>query len=394
MMEVPATREAPAVQPAFDAVIVGAGFAGMYMLHRLRELGFRARVLEAGTGVGGTWYWNRYPGARCDVESIEYSYEFSDELQQEWTWTERYATQPEILRYANHVADRFDLRRDIRFDTRVRSAHFDDATATWALETERRRRTWAAPVASWRRAACRADNRPNIPGMESFARRDLPHRSLAARGGGLHGPARRRDRHRLVGDPVDPDHRRAGGSTCTVFQRTPNYTVPAHNAPLEPERVKDGQGRLPALRARAKQTTTGARVPGQQLLRHVARTPRNASASTRSVGGAAGIAFMGAFNDLLIERDANETAAEFVRGKIRETVHDPEVAELLSPKGVIGCKRLCVDTGYYETFNRAQRHAGRHPRHADRVHHTGGRASCADEEYALDASCSPPVSTR
>src|SRR4051794_39805072 len=138
-------EQMPALQPnpsqnrggdQFDVVVIGAGFAGMYMLHRLRELGLSARVYEAGTGVGGTWYWNRYPGARCDVESMEYSYGFSDELQQEWRWTERYATQPEILKYANHVADRFDLRTDIQFETRVTGAHFDEATSRWRIDTD------------------------------------------------------------------------------------------------------------------------------------------------------------------------------------------------------------------------------------------------------------------
>src|SRR6187551_1218867 len=125
------------MQTDFDAVVIGAGFAGLYMLYRLRQLGFSARVLEAGGGIGGTWYWNRYPGARCDIESLEYSYQFSPELQQEWEWTERYAGQPEILRYANHVADRFDLRRDIQFETRVTSAIFDEATNRWVIGTDR-----------------------------------------------------------------------------------------------------------------------------------------------------------------------------------------------------------------------------------------------------------------
>ena len=137
-----------------DAVIVGAGFAGLYMLHRLRGLGFTARVLEAGSGVGGTWYWNRYPGARCDVESVQYSYQFSDELQQEWDWTERYAAQPELLRYANHVADRFDLRRDIDFNTRVKSAAFDEAAGRWVIETGDGKRIVGERSASWRRGAC------------------------------------------------------------------------------------------------------------------------------------------------------------------------------------------------------------------------------------------------
>src|SRR5262245_4920827 len=162
-----------------DAVIVGAGFAGLHMLHRLRGLGFKARVLEAGSGVGGTWYWNRYPGARCDVESVQYSYQFDEALQQEWEWTERYAAQPELLRYANHVADRFDLRRDIECNTRVASAAFDEAAGRWVIEAN---------------GAARG--------------RVLPHGKLAARGGELRGQGGSCDRHRLLGRAVDPDHRR------------------------------------------------------------------------------------------------------------------------------------------------------------------------------------------
>src|SRR5713101_8293447 len=158
----------PEQTPAFDAVIIGAGFAGMYMLHRLRGMGFSVRVFEAGSGVGGTWYWNRYPGARCDVESMQYSYQFSDELQQEWVWSERYSPQPEILRYANHVADRFDLRRDIRFDTRVRSAVFDEAANRWALEIgdgERMTDTHCIMATGCLSSA----NMPKIAGIDSFA---------------------------------------------------------------------------------------------------------------------------------------------------------------------------------------------------------------------------------
>ena len=167
------------MSPDFDAVVIGAGFGGMYMLHRLRQKGFRARVFEAGKGVGGTWYWNRYPGARCDVESVQYSYQFSPELQQEWEWTERYATQPEILRYANHVADRFDLRRDIQFETRVTQARFDEKAHAWTVETDKGDRADRAlrhhrdglPVV----AQHAQDSRPR-----RFQGPDLSHRQLAA----------------------------------------------------------------------------------------------------------------------------------------------------------------------------------------------------------------------
>src|SRR6185295_11501295 len=153
---------------AVDAVIVGAGLAGLYMLHRLRQIGFSARVYEAGSGVGGTWHWNRYPGARCDVESMDYSYQFSEELQQEWTWTERYAAQPEILRYVNHVADRFDLRRDIRFDTKVTAARFDEAAAAWEIETDDGRHL-SARFCIMATGCLSTANTPSFPGGDEFA---------------------------------------------------------------------------------------------------------------------------------------------------------------------------------------------------------------------------------
>ena len=204
-----------------DLVIVGAGFAGMYMLHRARAIGLSARVFEAGSGVGGTWYWNRYPGARCDVESMEYSYQFSDELQQEWDWTERYAAQPEILRYANHVADRFDLRRDIRFDTRVRAAAFDEPQGRWVIETDDGART-AATWCVMATGCLSSTNLPDFDGLDRFPRGLVPHRPLAAPRGRFHRPAGRRDRDRLVGGPVDPPDRAAGGASVRV---------PAHAEP-------------------------------------------------------------------------------------------------------------------------------------------------------------------
>ena len=198
--------------------MVGAGFAGLYMLHRLRGLGFTARVYEAGGGVGGTWYWNRYPGARCDVESLQYSFSFSEELDQEWNWSEKYSPQPEILAYANHVADRFDLRSQIVFDTRVTAATFNEDTDSWLIETDRGDRV-TAKFCIMAVGCLSAPNRPAFPGMDDFQRADLSHRRMAARGRRLHRPARRRHRHRLVRDPVDTDHRAAGLAA---------HRVPAH----------------------------------------------------------------------------------------------------------------------------------------------------------------------
>ncbi len=192
-----------------DVVIAGAGFAGMYMLHRLRGLGLSARVLEAGGGVGGTWYWNRYPGARCDVQSMDYSFSFTPELEAEWDWSEKYATQPEILRYANHVADRFDLRRDIQFETRVASARYDEASGRWRIETTQGER-FEAQYYVIATGCLSVPKEIDIPGCDRFAGRVLSHRRLAARRGRLQRAESRCDRHRFVRDPVDPDHRRAG----------------------------------------------------------------------------------------------------------------------------------------------------------------------------------------
>jgi len=219
----------------FDVVIVGAGFAGMYMLYRLRGLGFRARVLEAGSGVGGTWYWNRYPGARCDVESMEYSYQFSDELQQEWEWSERYAAQPELLRYANHVADRFDLRRDIQFDTRVTTAAFDEADGCWVIETRDGARTHAAFIIM-ATGCLSSPNTPTFKGLETF-KGERYHT-----GHWPHGPVDfTGKRVAIIGTGSSAVQSipiiAAQAKHLTVFQRTANFSVPAHNGPIEPDYV-------------------------------------------------------------------------------------------------------------------------------------------------------------
>ena len=226
----------------FDAVVIGAGFGGMYMLHRLRQKGFRVRVFESGKGVGGTWYWNRYPGARCDVESVQYSYQFSPELQQEWEWTERYATQPEILRYANHVADRFDLRRDIRFETRVTQARFDEKAHAWTVETDKGDRVTARFVIT-AMGCLSSPNTPKIPGLEDFKgptyhTGNWPHEGVDFTGKtvGMIGTGS----SAIQSIPIIAQQ----ASHLTVFQRTANYMVPAHNKPLDPAYVSDGQGGL------------------------------------------------------------------------------------------------------------------------------------------------------
>jgi cyclohexanone monooxygenase len=339
----------PAAATDFDAVIVGAGFAGMYMLYRLREMELSVRVLEAGSDIGGTWYWNRYPGARCDVESMQYSYQFSEDLQQEWEWSERYATQPEILCYANHVADRFDLRRDIQFDTRVSAATFDDDAGHWLIETNDGVQLTAA-YCIMATGCLSAPNEPKFDGQESYTGATYhtahwPHEGVDFTG----------QRVAVIGTgssaiqsiPVIAEQ----AAHLYVFQRTPNYAVPAHNAPLAPDLVREIKADYAGFRARAKQTPTGNLfdIGGPSALA-VSDEEREREYEARWAYG--GLPFLAAYADLMFDADANQTVADFVRAKIRGIVHDPAVADLLTPKYVIGCKRLCVDTGYYESFNR------------------------------------------
>ena len=337
--------------PRYDAVIVGAGFAGLYMLHRLRQAGFRAVVFEAGSGVGGTWYWNRYPGARCDVESMEYSYSFSDDLQQEWEWTERYAGQPEILRYANHVADRFDLKRDIVFDTRVVKAHFDEAGAQWDIETDTGLKV-AAKFCVLATGCLSSTNLPDFEGLTSFRGETYhtgrwPHEGVDFEGKrvGIVGTGS----SAIQAIPVIA----AEAHHLTVFQRTPNYSIPARNAPIDPDLVADIKGEYPAFRARNYKEPAGF---GSKIPKHDQSALQDAEANRernyRQRWERGGFGFLSAYNDLIVNRDANDTAADFVRRRIRDTVDDPGTAELLCPDNVIGCKRPCLDTGYFETYNR------------------------------------------
>ena len=335
-----------------DALVVGAGFAGLYMLHRLRGLGLSARVFEAGDGVGGTWYWNRYPGARCDVESMEYSYQFSDELQQEWEWSERYATQPEILQYINHVADRFALRSDIQLETRVEAAHWDEAAGRWRVRTSRGEASGRFLVLAT--GCLSSTNLPDFPGLDSFRGRwfhtgQWPHEGVDFSG----------ERVGVVGTgssaiqsiPIIAEQ----AAELTVFQRTPNYSVPAHNRPLDPAEVARVKARYAEFRAENKEMPFGfdTRVNEASALE---ASPEELEREYVSRWEHGGLPFMSAFADLLFSEEANRTAGEFLRARIRETVEDPEVARLLSPEQVVGCKRLCVDTGYYATFNRPNVH--------------------------------------
>ncbi len=335
----------------YDVVVVGAGFAGMYMLHRLRGQGLSVRVYEQGGDVGGTWYWNRYPGARCDVESMQYSYSFSEELQQEWNWSERYAPQPEILKYANHVADRFGLRSDIQLNTRVDRAAFDEDANRWEVASSDGNTVTAKHVVL--ATGCLSNARmPDIRGLGGFKCKVSPPG---------HWPH----------EPVDFTGLRVGvigtgssaiqsvpiiarqASRLTVFQRTPNFSIPARNAPLTEEEREAFRAKYPEIRRFAREEARNGiytEMPDRGALDDGDNERRSKYEARWNRGG---LTFMSVYNNLAIDKAANDTAADFVREKIAEVVNDPQTAKLLQPDNhPIGSKRICIDTDYYATFNR------------------------------------------
>ena len=336
----------------FDVVVVGAGLAGLYALHRLRGQGLTVKVFEAGSGVGGTWFWNRYPGARCDVESMEYSYSFSNELQQEWKWPERYGTQPEILRYINHVADRFDLRRDIELNTRVTAAEFDPAIGRWTIETDRNE-TVSAQFCVMASGNLSTPRVPDFNGLENFKGKWYhtglwPHEGVDFSGlrvGVIGTGSSGVQMIPLIAAQADE---------LTVFQRTANFSLPARNAPLNPETERRHKAEYVERRRAALDTPFGIAgypAPTRTALEASEMDRQCAYEAKWAEGGS--ISFLYSYTDLLVNKDSNDTASEFVRQKIRGIVKDPAVAEILAPKDhPIGTKRLCLDTNYYETYNR------------------------------------------
>jgi len=333
----------------FNVVVVGAGFAGLYMLYRIREMGLTVKIFEAGADLGGTWYWNRYPGARCDTESIEYSYQFSEELQQEWKWAERYATQPEILRYLNHVAERFDLRPDIQFSTRVKKAIFDEKAGQWRIETDSGDRV-GAQFCVMATGCLSFPNQPKYKGLDTFEgpwyhTGYWPQESVDFTG----------KRVGIIGtgssavQAIPVIAKEAGH--LFVFQRTANYSIPAHHGPIDPVREQEIKVDYAGFRARNNRKPAAMSGEGNPVsVLEATEEERQAEFEKRWQRG--GFGFMGSFNDLMVTQEANDIAAEFVRNKIREIVDDPEVAELLAPTQTIGCKRMCLDSFYFETFNR------------------------------------------
>jgi cation diffusion facilitator CzcD-associated flavoprotein CzcO len=334
----------------FDVIIVGAGFSGLYALHRLRALGFSARVLERGGGVGGTWFWNRYPGARCDIESIDYCYSFSQELLDEWAWSERYATQPEILRYLNHVADRFDLRRDIQLHTDVEAMRFDDDDNRWRIDT-RRGGPFTCRWCVMATGNLSEIKRPAFAGLDEFEGEwfhtgqwppddvDFSGRRVAVIGTGS-----------TAIQAIPQIARQA--SQLYVFQRTPNYSMPAQNRPLTMDEQVEVRRHYAERRRFAEQSDAGVPFPAPTCgaFEVTPKDRRRMYEEGWRRGGINSLSY--AFTDFFSNHAANSTAAEFTRQKIREIVRDPEVAEALCPYQHIGTKRTCVDIGYFETYNR------------------------------------------
>ncbi|MCE7999940.1 MAG: NAD(P)/FAD-dependent oxidoreductase [Rhodobiaceae bacterium] len=334
-----------------DAVVVGAGFGGMYMTHLLVQQGLSVQGFERGDDVGGTWYWNRYPGCRCDVESMEYSYKFSDELQQEWEWSERYSPQPEILAYANHVADRFDLRRHFAFQASVISATYDEVDKVWTVDTNTGTQVHARYLIM-ATGCLSAANIPDFQGLTDFSGQtyhtgawpkegvDFTGQRVAVIGTGSSG---------IQSIPFIAEQ----AEHLTVFQRTPNFSVPARNKPLDPKLAASIKADYGRFRADAYQQPAafGAHFPRREDS-VLGASPEERDARFEEYWGHGGFMFLSAFGDIGASPETNKFAADFVRKKIREIVKDPKIADILCPDSIIGCKRLVADSGYFETYNR------------------------------------------
>jgi cation diffusion facilitator CzcD-associated flavoprotein CzcO len=337
-------------QLPLDVIVVGAGFAGLYALHKLRSQGLSVRVLEAAPELGGTWYYNRYPGARCDVESVDYCYSFSDELQQEWNWTEKYATQAEILSYLNWVADKLGLRRDIALNTRVVSAVLDETTLRWTVTTD------AGQVLSARfclmaTGPLSAALTPNFNGLDTFAGEinhtaqwphdpvDFTGKRVAVIGTGSSG---------IQSIPLIAKQ----AAHLYVFQRTPNYSVPAGNKRLSPEELDDIKAAY-AERRRLSWRSGGGSPHITAPKPTMEFTPEERRAAFEKRWQLGGVLFSKTFPDQMIDLEANEEARKFYEEKIRAVIDDPAVADMLLPDDhPIGTKRICTDSHYFQTFNR------------------------------------------
>ncbi|MGB1896175.1 MAG: alpha/beta hydrolase fold domain-containing protein [Parvibaculales bacterium] len=335
-----------------DAVVVGAGFSGMYQLHKLRDMGLSVKVFEAGEDVGGTWYWNRYPGARVDIESMAYSFSFSKELEQDWVWSEKYSPQPELLRYAQHVAERFDLKRDISFNTRVESAHFDEDNNEWLVTTECGRRVRARYLVM-ATGVLSAAKTPDIAGRDSFKGEtyqtglwpkegvDFTGKRVAIIGTGSSAV----QSIPLIAEEADE---------LVVYQRTAAYSTPAFNRPLTNSEIDTMKGNYEQYRQEQRLSPAGIINPERQLER-VMDVPKEERQRRFEEAWDEGLltGLMSTFSDIQLDEEANHEVAEFIRDRIRNTVQDQQTADDLTPKAYpYATKRPCIDTNYYETYNR------------------------------------------
>tara|TARA_A100001037_G_scaffold18_1_gene28 strand:- start:62 stop:1654 length:1593 start_codon:yes stop_codon:yes gene_type:complete len=335
---------------SFDAIIVGAGISGMYQLYRLRELGMKVRVFESGSDVGGTWYWNRYPGARFDSESWSYGFSFSEELLQEWEWPEHFSAQPDTLRYLNYVADKFDLRREMRFNAKVTAAHFDDDTNSWTVTTESGEQA-TAPLLIMGLGPLSAHTLPNIPGRDDYE-----------------GPAYHTAR--WPHEPVDLKDKRVGiigtgacgiqaiqtiakeVGSLTIFQRKPNWAAPLHNSKITPEEQEEIRASYPEIFERCR-NTVACFIHNPDLRYTLETPPEEREEFWEKLYSEPGFGiWMGNFRDMVIDEEANRLASEFVAKKIRQRVKDPKVAEKLIPKDHgFGMRRVPLESGYFEVYN-------------------------------------------
>jgi len=333
-----------------DVIIVGAGFSGLYMLYKMRKMNLKALIIERASDAGGTWFWNRYPGARCDIESIEYSYSFSDELQQEWNWSNRYSDQSEILEYINYVVKKFNLKENIVFNTSVKSATFDENLKNWTLETDSK--SYSSKFCVMATGTLSSIKQPNFDGLENFKgdwyvtgewpheKIDFTSKKVAIIGTGSSA---------VQSIPVIAEE----AKNLTVFQRSPNYTIPANNRPLTEKELSNAKSNYDQIREKAKYTRAGIgynQFEERKLLDLSSEEIKKELSNRWKIGGQE--IFTAGFTDVGVNVEANKIVADFVKSKIKEIVKDPNVAELLSPEDAIGCKRLCADTNYFETYNR------------------------------------------
>ena len=345
----PRTASKPAKD--IDAIIIGAGFSGMYLLKKLRdELGLEARIVEAGKGVGGTWYWNRYPGARCDSDSYIYCYTFDKQLLQEWQWSERYPEQPEILRYLEHCADRFDIRKDTLFDNRVTEARYDEASQRWSVRTDKGAVFTARYLIS-AMGSLTALNIPKFKGLESF--KGQWHHTSQWPHGGVDFTAKRVG---VIGTgatavqaiPVIAQQ----AKQLTVFQRTPNYCVPARNGKVDPDVWKQRKASYDTIKENIRKSYFGFEldfIPKSA----VEATPEEREDTFNRMWDEGGFRFwLGNYQDMFFVKEANELCGDFIKRKIHSIVKDPKTAALLTPNYAYGTKRQPLDTNYYETFNK------------------------------------------